>query len=210
MAYYVEALSRLVEQFMKIPSVGRKTAQRMAFHVLNLSKKDAEDFAQAILDAHDKIHKCGVCFNLTQGELCPVCSNPARDKGLICVVEGPRDVIAIERMREYTGVYHVLHGVISPMNGIGPEQITVKELVARAAGDGVREIIMATNPTVEGDTTAMYIAKLLKPFEVKVTRIAYGIPVGADLEYADDITLLRALEGRTVLCGQMSAEKSEE
>lgn len=195
---------------MKIPSVGRKTAQRMAFHVLNLSKKDAEDFAQAILDAHDKIHKCGVCFNLTQGELCPVCSNPARDKGLICVVEGPRDVIAIERMREYTGVYHVLHGVISPMNGIGPEQITVKELVARAAGDGVREIIMATNPTVEGDTTAMYIAKLLKPFEVKVTRIAYGIPVGADLEYADDITLLRALEGRTVLCGQMSAEKSEE
>lgn len=210
MAYYVEALSRLVEQFMKIPSVGRKTAQRMAFHVLNLSKNDAEDFAKAILDAHDKIHKCGVCFNLTQGELCPVCSNPERDKGLICVVEGPKDVIAIERAREYTGVYHVLHGVISPMNGIGPEQLTLKELVARASGDGVREIIMATNPTVEGDTTAMYTAKLLKPFGVKVTRLAYGIPVGADLEYADDITLMRALEGRTVLCGLGSAMNNEQ
>ncbi|HOD02178.1 MAG: Recombination protein RecR [Firmicutes bacterium ADurb.Bin300] len=199
MAYYVEALSRLVEQFMKIPSVGRKTAQRMAFHVLNLSKEDAENFANAIMDAHDKIHKCSVCFNLTEGELCPVCSNPKREKGLICVVEGPRDVIAIERTREYSGVYHVLHGVISPMNGIGPEQITVKELVARVAGGEITEIIMATNPTVEGDTTAMYIAKLLKPFEVKVTRLAYGIPVGADLEYADDVTLMRALEGRTVL-----------
>lgn len=199
MAYYVEALSRLVEQFMKIPSVGRKTAQRMAFHVLNLSKEDAENFANAIMDAHDKIHKCSVCFNLTEGELCPVCSNPKREKGLICVVEGPRDVIAIERTREYSGVYHVLHGVISPMNGIGPEQITVKELVARVAGGEITEIIMATNPTVEGDTTAMYVAKLLKPFEVKVTRLAYGIPVGADLEYADDVTLMRALEGRTVL-----------
>lgn len=199
MAYYVEALSRLVEQFMKIPSVGRKTAQRMAFHVLNLSKEDAENFANAIMDAHDKINKCSVCFNLTEGELCPVCSNPKREKGLICVVEGPRDVIAIERTREYSGVYHVLHGVISPMNGIGPEQITVKELVARVAGGEITEIIMATNPTVEGDTTAMYVAKLLKPFEVKVTRLAYGIPVGADLEYADDVTLMRALEGRTVL-----------
>ena len=199
MAYYVEALSRLVEQFMKIPSVGRITAQRMAFHVLNLSKEDAENFANAIMDAHDKIHKCSVCFNLTEGELCPVCSNPKREKGLICVVEGPRDVIAIERTREYSGVYHVLHGVISPMNGIGPEQITVKELVARVAGGEITEIIMATNPTVEGDTTAMYVAKLLKPFEVKVTRLAYGIPVGADLEYADDVTLMRALEGRTVL-----------
>lgn len=199
MAYYVEALSRLVEQFMKIPSVGRKTAQRMAFHVLNMSEADAEEFAKAIKDAHDKIKKCSVCHNLTEGELCPVCSNPSRDKGLICVVEGPKDVIAIERTREYGGVYHVLHGVISPMNAIGPEQITIKELVARVAGGDITEIIMATNPTVEGDTTAMYIAKLLKPFEVKVTRLAYGIPVGADLEYADDVTLMRALEGRTIL-----------
>ncbi len=199
MAYYVEALSRLVEQFMKIPSVGRKTAQRMAFHVLNMSKADAEEFAKAIKDAHDKIKKCSVCHNLTEGELCPVCSNPSRDKGLICVVEGPKDVIAIERTREYGGVYHVLHGVISPMNAIGPEQITIKELVTRVAGGDITEIIMATNPTVEGDTTAMYIAKLMKPFEVKVTRLAYGIPVGADLEYADDVTLMRALEGRTIL-----------
>ena len=195
----VEALTTLVEQFMKIPSVGRKTAQRMAFHVLNISKKEAEDFAQAILDAHEKIRKCSICFNLSQDELCPVCKNPSRDTGVICVVEDPRDVIAIERTREFSGVYHVLHGVISPMNAIGPEQLTIKQLVSRTAKGEVKEVIMATNPTVEGDTTAMYIAKLLKPFEVKVTRLAYGIPVGADLEYADDVTLMRALEGRTVL-----------
>ncbi|NLA73370.1 MAG: recombination protein RecR [Clostridiales bacterium] len=199
MTYNVEALTTLVEQFMKIPSVGRKTAQRMAFHVLNISKKEAEDFAQAILDAHEKIRKCSICFNLSQDELCPVCKNPSRDTGVICVVEDPRDVIAIERTREFSGVYHVLHGVISPMNAIGPEQLTIKQLVSRTAKGEVKEVIMATNPTVEGDTTAMYIAKLLKPFEVKVTRLAYGIPVGADLEYADDVTLMRALEGRTVL-----------
>lgn len=199
MTYNVEALTTLVEQFMKIPSVGRKTAQRMAFHVLNISKKEAEDFAQAILDAHEKIRKCSICFNLSQDELCPVCKNPSRDTGIICVVEDPRDVIAIERTREFSGVYHVLHGVISPMNAIGPEQLTIKQLVSRTAKGEVKEVIMATNPTVEGDTTAMYIAKLLKPFEVKVTRLAYGIPVGADLEYADDVTLMRALEGRTVL-----------
>lgn len=199
MTYNVEALTTLVEQFMKIPSVGRKTAQRMAFHVLNISKKEAEDFARAILDAHEKIRKCSICFNLSQDELCPVCKNPSRDTGVICVVEDPRDVIAIERTREFSGVYHVLHGVISPMNAIGPEQLTIKQLVSRTAKGEVKEVIMATNPTVEGDTTAMYIAKLLKPFEVKVTRLAYGIPVGADLEYADDVTLMRALEGRTVL-----------
>lgn len=199
MTYNVEALTTLVEQFMKIPSVGRKTAQRMAFHVLNISKKEAEDFAKAILDAHEKIRKCSICFNLSQDELCPVCKNPSRDTGVICVVEDPRDVIAIERTREFSGVYHVLHGVISPMNAIGPEQLTIKQLVSRTAKGEVKEVIMATNPTVEGDTTAMYIAKLLKPFEVKVTRLAYGIPVGADLEYADDVTLMRALEGRTVL-----------
>lgn len=199
MAYDVEALSKLVEQFMKIPSIGRKTAQRMAFHVLNLSKEDAEEFAGAIINAHEKIHKCKVCFNLTEGELCPICDNDARNKSTVCVVESPRDVIALERTRDYNGVYHVLHGVISPMNGVGPEQLTIKELAARVAGGDIREIIMATNPTVEGDTTALYIAKLLKPFEVKVTRLAYGIPVGADLEYADDVTLMRALEGRTLL-----------
>lgn len=199
MTYNVEALTTLVEQFMKIPSVGRKTAQRMAFHVLNISKKEAEDFAKAILDAHEKIRKCSICFNLSQDELCPVCKSLSRDTGIICVVEDPRDVIAIERTREFSGVYHVLHGVISPMNAIGPEQLTIKQLVSRTAKGEVKEVIMATNPTVEGDTTAMYIAKLLKPFEVKVTRLAYGIPVGADLEYADDVTLMRALEGRTVL-----------
>ncbi len=199
MAYDVQALSRLVEQFMKIPSVGRKTAQRMAFHVLNLPKKDAEEFASAILDAHEKIRQCAVCFNLTENELCPVCDSPQRDKSVVCVVESPRDVIAFERTREFKGVYHVLHGVISPMNGVGPEQLTLKALIARAAEGTVKEVIMATNPTVEGDTTAMYTAKLLKPFEVKVTRLAYGIPVGADLEYADDVTLMRALEGRTIL-----------
>lgn len=199
MTYNVEALTNLVEQFMKIPSVGRKTAQRMAFHVLNISKKEAEDFAQAILDAHEKIRKCNICFNLSEDELCPVCKNTSRDAGVICVVEDPRDVIAIERTREFSGVYHVLHGVISPMNAIGPEQLTIKQLVSRISQSDVKEVIMATNPTVEGDTTAMYIAKLLKPFEVKVTRLAYGIPVGADLEYADDVTLMRALEGRTVL-----------
>lgn len=199
MTYNVEALTTLVEQFMKIPSVGRKTAQRMAFHVLNISKQEAEDFAQAILDAHEKIKKCTICFNLSQDDVCFVCKNSSRDRGIICVVEDPRDVIAIERTREFSGVYHVLHGVISPMNAIGPEQLTIKELISRTTDEKVKEVIMATNPTVEGDTTAMYIAKLLKPFEVKVTRLAYGIPVGAELEYADDVTLMRALEGRTAL-----------
>ncbi|HZK22317.1 MAG TPA: recombination mediator RecR [Oscillospiraceae bacterium] len=199
MTYNVEALTTLVEQFMKIPSVGRKTAQRMAFHVLNISKQEAEDFAQAILDAHEKIKKCTICFNLSQDDVCSVCENSSRDRGIICVVEDPRDVIAIERTREFSGVYHVLHGVISPMNAIGPEQLTIKELISRTTDEKVKEVIMATNPTVEGDTTAMYIAKLLKPFEVRVTRLAYGIPVGADLEYADDVTLMRALEGRTAL-----------
>ena len=199
MAYDVEALSRLVEQFRRIPSVGLKTAQRMAFHILNLSREDAQEFADAIVNAHDKIRKCAICHNLTEEELCPVCSNPGRDKSVICVVESPRDVIAFERTRDYTGVYHVLHGVISPLNGIGPEQLTVRELVARASQGDINEVIMATNPTVEGDATAMYVAKLLKPFEVKVTRLAYGIPVGADLEYADDVTLMRALEGRQAI-----------
>ncbi len=199
MAYDTEALETLVEQFRKIPSVGNKTAQRMAFHVLDLPEKEAEEFAEAILNAHKKIHRCSVCHNLTENELCGICNNPRRDKSTVCVVEDPRVVMTVEHSREYNGVYHVLHGVISPMNGIGPEQLTIKSLVERVASGEIAEVIMATNPTVEGDTTAMYISKLLKPFEVKVTRLAYGIPVGADIEFADDITLLRALEGRREL-----------
>ena len=199
MSYDVAALEKLIEQFQKMPSIGRKTAQRMAFHVLDLSDDEAKEFANAIIDAHTKIHRCSLCHNLTENELCPVCESVNRDKSIVCVVEDPRDVLAMERTREYSGVYHVLHGVISPMNGIGPEQLTIKSLVERASSGEVTEIIMATNPTIEGDTTAMYISKLIKPFGVKVTRLAYGIPVGADIEYADDVTLMRALSGRSEL-----------
>ena len=197
--YDVAALEKLVEQFQKIPSIGRKTAQRMAFHVLDLPDNEAKEFADAIMEAHTKIHHCALCHNLTENELCPICESVTRDHSLLCVVEDPRDVPALERTREFTGIYHVLHGTISPMNGVGPEQLTIKSLVERVSKGDVKEVIMATNPTLEGDTTAMYIGKLLKPFEVKVTRLAYGIPVGADIEYADDVTLLRALEGRREL-----------
>jgi recombination protein RecR len=196
MAYDVAALEKLIEQFQKIPSIGRKTAQRMAFHVLDLSDEAAKEFADAIIDAHTKIHRCALCHNLTENELCPICESHNRDHSLICVVEEPRDVLAMERMREYSGVYHVLHGVISPMNGIGPEQLTIKSLVERVAKGDVTEVIMATNPTIEGEATAMYIARLLKPMGIKVTRIAHGLPVGGDLEYADEVTITKALEGR--------------
>lgn len=199
MAYDVAALEKLIEQFQRIPSIGRKTAQRMAFHVLDLSDEQAKEFADAIIDAHTRIHRCSVCHNLTENDLCPICESSNRDHKTICVVEEPRDVLAMERTREFSGVYHVLHGVISPMNGIGPEQLTIQSLVERAAYGQVTEVIMATNPTIEGDTTAMYISKLLKPFGVTVTRLAYGIPVGADIEYADDVTLMRALSGRSEL-----------
>ncbi len=199
MAYDVAALEKLIEQFQKIPSIGRKTAQRMAFHVLDLTDEQAKEFADAIIDAHTKIHHCALCHNLTENELCPICESASRDHTTVCVVEEPRDVLAMERMREFGGVYHVLHGVISPMNGIGPEQLTIKSLVERVAEGKITEVIMATNPTIEGDTTAMYISKLIKPFGVKVTRLAYGIPVGADIEYADDVTLMRALSGRSEL-----------
>ena len=197
--YDVAALEKLVEQFQKIPSIGRKTAQRMAFHVLDLPDNEAKEFADAIMEAHTKIHHCSLCHNLTENELCPICESNSRDHSLLCVVEDPRDVPALERTREFHGVYHVFHGTISPMNGVGPEQLTIKSLVERVADGEIKEVIMATNPTLEGDTTAMYIGKRLKPFEVKVTRLAYGIPVGADIEYADDVTLLRALEGRREL-----------
>jgi len=199
MAYSVLPLTRLIEQFEKLPGVGRKGAQRLAFHVLGLPKEKAVDFANAILEAHEKIKKCSVCQNLTDAELCPVCMDGGRDKSVICVVEDPRDVIAFERTREYKGVYHVLHGLISPMEGIGPEQLTIKELIGRLGDGQVKEVIMATNPTVEGEATAMYLARLIKPMDIKVTRLAYGIPVGGNLEYADEVTLFRALEGRSEL-----------
>lgn len=199
MAYDVAALEKLIEQFQKIPSIGRKTAQRMAFHVLDLTDEQAKEFADAIIDAHTKIHHCTLCHNITENELCPVCASANRDHTTVCVMEEPRDVLALERTREFHGVYHVLHGAISPMNNIGPDQLTIKSLVERAASGEIKEVIMATNPTIEGDTTAMYISKLIKPFGVKVTRLAYGIPVGADIEYADDVTLMRALSGRSEL-----------
>lgn len=194
MSYNVAALSKLIEQFERFPGIGHKSAQRMAFHVLNMPADDAKKFADAIMDAHEKIHQCEVCCNLTEEQLCSVCKNEARDKSLVCVVEDPRDVMAIERTHEFEGTYHVLHGAISPMGGIGPEQLTIKQLLARL--DGVEEVIMATNPTVEGEATAMYISRLLKPLGIRTTRLAYGVPVGADLEYADEVTLSRAMEGR--------------
>ena len=196
MRYFPAALERLTEQFARLPGIGGKTAQRLAFHVLSLPKEDAEDFAQAILDARETVHTCRVCQNLTDRELCPICDDPQRDQSLICVVAEPRDVIAMERSREYTGVYHVLHGVISPLNHVGPDNLRIRELLDRVAAGTVREVIMATNPDTEGEATAMYLSRLLRPLEVKVTRLAYGIPVGSQLEYADEITLLRALEGR--------------
>lgn len=197
--YSVAPLSRLIEAFERLPGIGHKTAQRLAFHVLNQSDQEAERFAQTILDAHKKIHQCRICQNLTEAELCPICQNDKRDQTIICVVEDPRDVMAIERTHEYNGVYHVLHGVISPMDNIGPDQIKIKELIARLGDDGVAEVIMATNPTVEGEATAMYISRLLKPMGIIVSRLAYGVPVGADLEYADEVTLSRAIEGRNII-----------
>ncbi len=194
--YNVAPLENLVEQFERMPGIGHKTAQRLAYYVLNLSKTQAEELANAVMDAHTKIHYCGKCCNLTDKELCPVCASPLRDNSTICVVETPRDAAAVENTHEYKGVYHVLHGAISPLNDIGPDNLTIKQLIARLGNDDVAEVIMATNPTVEGDATALYISKLLKPMGVKVTRLAYGIPVGGDLEYADEYTLAKALEGR--------------
>ena len=199
MAYRVAPLTKLIEQFERLPGIGKKSAQRLALYVLDLPKQEAEAFANAIIEAKEKIRKCAVCCNLTDEELCPVCANAARDKSIICVVAEPRDVIALERTHEFNAVYHVLHGCISPMDGIGPEQLCVKELLARINAGGGNEVIMATNPTVEGEATAMYLSRLIKPLGVKVTRLAYGIPVGGDLEYADEVTLKRALDGRSEL-----------
>ena len=197
--YSVATLSKLVEQFERMPGIGHKSAQRLAFYVLNMTKQEAEDFSKIILEAHEKIKRCSVCCNLAEDEKCPICKSDSRDKSVICVVEDPRDVIAFERTHEYNGTYHVLHGVISPMNGIGPEDITIKELLSRIGDGEVKEVIMATNPTVEGEATAMYISRLLKPMGITVSRLAYGIPVGAELEYADEVTLTKALEGRRMI-----------
>lgn len=194
--YSVAALSKLIEQFERMPGVGHKSAQRMAFYILNLKKEEAESFAETIITAKEKIHRCSVCCNLTEDEVCSICSSPERDRSVICVVEDPRDVIAFERTHEYNGLYHVLHGVISPMNGVGPEDLTFKELISRLSDDGIKEVIMATNPTVEGEATAMLVSRYIKPMGINVSRLAYGVPVGADLEYADEVTLSRALEGR--------------
>ena len=196
MAEYIESLAKLAEKFGRLEGVGKKTAMRMAFSVLELDVEEAEDFARAILDAKEKIHLCPVCQNLTDRELCPICADEERDRSVICVVTDARTVLAMEKVREYRGTYHVLHGLISPMNGITPEQLKIKELLARVGTGEVVEVIVATNPTVEGEATAMYLSRLLQPFGVRVTRLAYGVPVGADLEYADEVTLYRALEGR--------------
>lgn len=197
MQYFPPALERLVEQFAKLPGIGTKSAQRLAFYVLNLPDGEAQAFADAILAAKHSVTCCPICQNLTEGDgPCAICASYKRDHGTICVVADPKDVIAMERAGEYNGVYHVLHGVISPMSHVGPDDLKVSQLVGRVAAGGVEEVIMATNPDTEGETTAMYLSRLLQPFHVKITRLAYGIPVGSHLEYADDATLMRALEGR--------------
>ncbi|MDO4750048.1 MAG: recombination mediator RecR [Eubacteriales bacterium] len=196
-SFFPPALENLIDGFASLPGIGRKSAQRLAFHLLTLPEGEAEAFAAAILDARSGIHCCPVCQNLTDAELCTVCSSQGRDKETICVVAEPRDVLAIERSREYKGVYHVLHGVLSPMSRIGPDDLRIKELLHRVGDGTVKEVIMATNPDTEGDATAMYISRLLQPFGIRVTRLANGVPVGSNLEYADDATLSRALEGRT-------------
>ena len=197
MSFFPASLETLIDKFASLPGIGKKSAQRLAFYVLALPDEDAKAFANAITAAKESVHCCKICQNLTEGEICQICASDRRDKSTICVVSEPRDVLSIERGREYNGTYHVLHGVLSPMSHVGPEDIHIKELLVRAAQPGVEEVIMATNPDTEGEATAMYISRLLKPFDVKVTRLAYGIPVGSNLEFADDATLNRAMEGRT-------------
>ncbi len=196
MAEHIEALQKLSEQFARLPGIGRKSAMRLAFSILELSDEEAASFANTIIEAKEKVHLCPVCQSLTDKELCSVCNDISRDKSTIMVLEDTKAVLSMEKVREYRGLYHVLHGVISPMNGVTPDKLKIKELLARLADDEVKEIIIATNPTVEGEATAMYLSRLLKPFEIKITRLAYGIPVGSDLEYADEVTLYRAIEGR--------------
>ena len=196
MNYFPAALQELTDQFARLPGIGGKTAQRLAFHVLSLPLEDAQEFADAVIRAKNEVKTCPVCQNLTDRELCPICADPQRDQSVICVVAEPKDVIALERSREFNGTYHVLHGVISPLNHVTQDDIKIRELLRRVASGQIREVIMATNPDTEGEATAMYISRLLRPMEVKVTRLAYGVPVGSQLEYADEVTLSRALEGR--------------
>ena len=196
MSFFPPTLENLTEKFASLPGIGQKSAQRLAFHILSLPDQDAAAFAEAILEAKRSVHCCSICQNLTDSDVCFICSSPRRDEHTVCVVSDPKAVIAIERSREYNGLFHVLHGVISPLNHVGPDDIKIKELVTRVADGSIEEIIMATNPDTEGETTAKYISRLLKPFGVKITRLAYGIPVGSSLEFADDATLMRALEGR--------------
>ena len=196
MQYFAAPLQNLIEEFEKLPGIGSKTAQRLAFFVLNQPMEKAQKFADAIISAKNNLCYCRDCRNLSDKEVCSICDNPTRDHSIICVVENPRDVIQIERTNEFKGVYHVLHGAISPMDNIGPDDITIKELMTRIAGGDIKEVIMATNPNLEGETTAMYISKLVKPVGVNVTRIAHGVPVGGELEFADEVTLSKALKGR--------------
>lgn len=198
MEFYPVAIEKLIEEFAKLPSIGKKSAQRLTLHILNMPKEEVEEFANALIKARGTIKYCSVCGNFTDTDPCAICSNPNRDKDIICVVEQPKDIMTMEKVKEFNGLYHVLHGTISPMQGRGPQDIRIRELVARMSGD-IKEVIVATNPTIDGEATAMYISKILKPLDVKVTRIAAGIPVGGDLEYADEVTLSKALEGRTVI-----------
>ena len=199
MQYFPASLQNLTDQFARLPGIGGKTAQRLAFHVLELPQEEAQAFADAILEAKRRVHTCPICQNLTDREICPICDDPTRDRSVICVVAEPKDVIAMERSREFNGVYHVLHGVMSPLNHVSQDDIKITELLTRVGQGEVREVIMATNPDTEGEATAMYISRLLRPMEIKVTRLAYGVPVGSQLEYADEVTLSRALEGRQVM-----------
>ncbi|HOB19206.1 MAG TPA: recombination mediator RecR [Candidatus Atribacteria bacterium] len=196
MDHYIEPIARLINELSRLPGIGGKTAQRLAFHIIDMPREQARQLARVILDAKEGIKYCSICCNITDSDPCSICSSPRRDKSIICVVKDPRDVIAMERTRDYRGLYHVLHGTISPMEGIGPDDIKLKELLHRVQNNGVKEVVMATNPDVEGEATAMYISRLLKPMGIKVTRIAHGIPVGGDLEYADEVTLSMALRGR--------------
>ncbi len=196
MSFYAAPIAKLIDELSKLPGVGSKTAQRLAFHILNMPSGEVEQLSGAIISAKRNIKHCRICCNITDSEVCSICGNPKRDEGLICVVEDPKDVVAMERTREYKGMYHVLNGAISPMEGIGPEEIRIKELLKRLGQQEVKEIILATNPNIEGEATAMYISRLIKPMGIKVTRIAHGIPVGGDLEYADEVTLMKAMEGR--------------
>lgn len=199
MSYYSPSIEKLIEAFEKLPSIGSKTAARLAFYILNSSKEETEEFVNSIIQAKENLKYCSICYNISDTDPCMICSNQGRDKSIICVVEDVKDIVAMERTHEFKGVYHVLHGSISPMNGVGPDDIKIKELLARLMDGEVKEIILATNPRVEGEATAMYLSKLIKPLGVKVTRIAHGIPVGGDLEYTDEITLSKALEGRREL-----------